>query len=85
MKIFVMERVVSTLLATTPGLKVVNYPPFEMPLSEESWLPYFDNLVAMDASKLAFLHTGNEIYMTAFRNTQKAVWNTLQRKFAQGK
>ncbi|MDP2883165.1 MAG: hypothetical protein Q8N89_16490 [Azonexus sp.] len=85
MKIFLMERVVSALLATTPGLKIVNYPPFELPLGEKIWLPYFDKLVAMDASKLAFLQTGNEIDMTAFRNTQKAVWSTLQRKFAQGK
>lgn len=84
MKIFLMERIVSTLLVTTPGLKVVNYPPFELPLSEGVWRVYFDNLVAMDACKLAFVQTGNEIYFNAFRNTQQAVMAALRRKFGPG-
>lgn len=72
-KIFLMERVVSTLLSTTPGLRVSNYPPFDLPVSDDVWRKLFDNLVTLDALKIAFLQTGDELYLKTYVTLRKMV------------
>ena len=79
MKIFLMERVASTLLATTGGLKIVNYAPFQMPVLHPKWVQVFARLVAMDASKRAYLDTRERVYIESFRSMQRDVENEFQR------
>lgn len=73
LKIFLMERVMSMLLATDRGLKVVNYPPFELPPSHESWQPLFDNLVVLDSLKASYLATEDVRYMNVYVTIRQAV------------
>ncbi len=80
MKIFLMERLASTLLVTTGGLKVVNYAPFQMPMLHPKWLPVFDRLVAMDASKRAYLDTRETVYIESFRSMQRGIESEFQRE-----
>ena len=80
MKILLMERVASVMLATSNGIAIRNYPPFKLPLLEQHWIPLFDNLVAMDAMKIAHLETGDEVYLGAFRAMQTALAQRVNRQ-----
>ena len=76
MKIFVMERVVSFLLA---GGKFAtrNFPPFEMPLTS-GFAAHLPNLVVYDALKMAYADTGDahflDLYKQLRREALAAVW-----------
>lgn len=54
-KIMIMERMASLLLATRP-FTVRNYPPFEMPLSAP-FVGHLPELIALDALKIAYAQT----------------------------
>jgi len=71
MKVFLMERIVSMLLATTDGLKIRNCAPWSMPLANPQVLPALANLVAMDALKSAYLRTRASLYLESFALFQK--------------
>ena len=57
MKIMLMERVVSLLLASR-AFKTRNYPPFALPLSA-AFAGRLPELVALDALKIAYAETGD--------------------------
>jgi hypothetical protein len=64
MKIMVMERVVSLMLA--PGaFKTKNYPPFAMPLTAP-FAGRLADLVALDALKIAYTETGDRQFLRLF-------------------
>ena len=56
MKVFVMERAASFLLATSKTLAIRNFPPFEMPLTPR-FVGRLPELVVLDALKIAFTET----------------------------
>jgi hypothetical protein len=64
MKIMIMERVVSLMLASR-AFRIRNYPPFEMPLSAP-FVGRTADLVALDALKIAYAETGGERYLRLF-------------------
>lgn len=64
MKIFVMERIASLLLATR-GFAVRNYPPFAMPVSAP-FVGRVPELVALDALKIAYAQTGETVYLEQY-------------------
>ena len=68
-KVFVMERLVTLLLATTPGLAVVNYPPFELPLASY-FLPLRAEVMQLDALKIAYAKSGDAGLLGRFRELQ---------------
>jgi hypothetical protein len=74
MKIFIMERMASVLLATNPGFKVVNFPPYEIPVSEERWANFGQQIVALEALKRAYRQTRNLQYIHTFRALQSSVF-----------
>jgi hypothetical protein len=78
MKIFLMERIPSVLLATMSDLQVRNCAPFRMPLSDAKWQPAFGNLLAMDGLKMAYLQTQETIYLDCFRLFQESTGKLLQ-------
>jgi len=73
MKVFVMERAISFLLATGEGFTAKNYPPFDLPLSPK-FAGKLDIVVALDALKLAFCRTGDPSYLRRFREERKKVF-----------
>jgi hypothetical protein len=70
MKIFVMERAVTFLLATTPSFTVRNFPPFQMPITP-GFRYLVDEIRRLDALKLAFAETGDPRTLELFRELQK--------------
>jgi hypothetical protein len=74
MKIFLLERIVSTLLATMDGLRVANHDPFNVPLSEPKMIPLGNDLIALDALKQAYLRTRERHYLSCFRALQRLVY-----------
>lgn len=76
MKIFIMERAVSFLLAANT-FTTLNFPPFEIPVSND-----FDgnqpSIVMYDALKVAFSKTGDPYYLHLFKQLRTfaltAVW-----------
>lgn len=81
MKVFMMERIVTLLLATTRDLAVVNYPPFELPLAS-----YFSNLRAevmqLDALKIAYAESGDVALLSQYRALQEKTIATARRNLA---
>lgn len=78
MKIFLMERIASILLATRSDWSVKNYPSAAMPLSHPRWSMVFPQIVALDAMKLAYLRTGEPTYLKCFRSMQAWTSAALQ-------
>lgn len=64
MKVFVMERIASLLLATR-RFTVKNYPPFAMPLSR-GFDGCLQEIVALDALKIAYAQTRDEHFLRQF-------------------
>jgi hypothetical protein len=79
MKIFLMERMVSTLLATSGDLRIVNYAPFQMPVIHPKWVPVSDRLIAMDACKRAYIDTRQVAYIDSFRSIQQKIESEFKR------
>jgi hypothetical protein len=67
MRIFVMERMASYLMATIPGIRTCSYKPFDMPVSGEGFVTRGPDIVRLDALKLAYLATGDTNYATLFQ------------------
>jgi hypothetical protein len=64
MKIMLMERVVSLLLASR-AFKIRNYPPFSMPLSAP-FVGRLSELVALDQLKIAYADSGDQQMLRQF-------------------
>ena len=71
MKVMVMERVVSLLLALG-AFKTKNYAPFAMPLSAP-FVGRLGDLVALDALKIAYAQTGDQEFLRRFVEQRDAV------------
>jgi hypothetical protein len=83
MKIMLMERVVSLLLASR-AFRVRNYPPFEMPLSAP-FVGRMADLVALDALKIAYAETGDQRFLQLFTERRgNLLASTVLRPPAQG-
>jgi len=72
MKIFVMERAVSFLLASSPAYTVTNFPPFQLPLCPELDGRLAD-VVMLDALKLAFAGTDDPNYLRLYAQLRDRV------------
>jgi hypothetical protein len=65
-KVFIIERVVSTLLATQPQWRVKAYNPMLLPFSHSTVSSLGEQLVALDALKIAFASEPHQQYKKAF-------------------
>lgn len=78
MKVFVMERIATHLLATEPGLTIVNYPPFDIPVA-----PYFSGLMSelmqLDALKLAYSKSHDPEMLRRYRDLQASTLAAARR------
>lgn len=81
MKVFVMERAVSFLLAASKAFTVKNFPPFEIPVAS-----YFSGLleeiVELDALKIAYAETGDRHFLRRYRQAQEKTLAAVQRRIA---
>ncbi|MGE5466688.1 MAG: hypothetical protein ACM3Y9_04615 [Ignavibacteria bacterium] len=70
LKVFVMERVASLLLSCR-GYTSVAFQPMSLPRTTSLAARLGDELVAMDAFKMAFAHTGRTEFLSAFQSTRQ--------------
>jgi len=77
MKIFVMERAVSFMLAAEGAFTTKNFPPFEMPLSS-TFSGNLPGVVLLDGLKVAFSKTGDPHFLRLFKQERNkafaAIW-----------
>lgn len=66
MKVFIMERTASYLLATQPRWRTAPKQPFELPLGTELNRPFLRELAGLDAEKAAFRRTGDKRHLESF-------------------
>jgi len=71
MKIFVMERAVSFLLATG-AYETENFPPFQLALCPPM-AGRMPDVVGLDALKLAFVQTGDPAYLRLYSQLRDRV------------
>jgi hypothetical protein len=69
-KIFIMERAVSFILATSGAFTVKMFPPFEMPLIGQFRAVPMSDLVTLDALKIAYAETRDAGFLKAYRELQ---------------
>lgn len=73
MKVFLIERIASLILATTEEFSVASYNPFALARSYQGTTRFNDRVIGLDALKCAFRLTGNWEYINRFE--------TVRRKF----
>ena len=69
-KVFVIERIASAVLALTPNLKVVNY---LMPLLPRLYYPCRDELRMLNALKIAYMTSQREHYLRDYFSLREEV------------
>jgi hypothetical protein len=66
MKVFIVERIASLVLALDPALSVAHYDIEQMPWSEATYYPYRDEMMTANALKMAYAQTANKSYLRNF-------------------
>lgn len=54
MKVFIIERIASFILATSTDVKVKSYNPMELPLGDQVWKKSQNELCILDSLKISF-------------------------------
>ena len=79
-KVFVMERAVSFILATSKLFTVKIFPPFELPLSSQFRSVQMTDLFTLDALKIAFAETKNPGFLKNYRKLQSTTLTAVSTK-----
>ncbi|BEV17739.1 hypothetical protein HBDW_45270 [Herbaspirillum sp. DW155] len=66
MKVFIVERLASLILALDPSIKTVAYDIELMPWSNPAYIPYWNDMMTCNALKLAFMETRHQRYFLNF-------------------
>jgi len=67
MKVFIMERIGSLVLALMPELRVVNIPVDAMRIGNPMFYPCRDEMVILDALKQAYINSNDAAYLQRYR------------------
>ncbi len=66
LKVFIIERVISFLLDLNRQLKVARFPPLDLPMSGSRISKFPEDLLILDALKIAFLESRQRDYLGAY-------------------
>lgn len=77
MKVFIIERMVSFILAVNKNLNVNFYNPMELPLSDAAWEEFRSELCVLDALKIGFLASPLSSYAQEFEIRRRKLFNNL--------
>ena len=78
-KVFIIERVVSLLLAAERHWRVKQYDPIQLPMSGSMVSPYPVDLSVLDALKTAAIETGRASYLQIFLQIRETLIQTARR------
>ena len=78
MKVFIIERMASFLLAINKNLKVKFYNPMELPLGDAVWNNFKNDLCVLDALKISFLSNPLPNYAHEFDIRRKKLLDDLK-------
>lgn len=73
MKVFIMERICSLVLALDGKHSVANYDISRIPWSHPLYYPYREELFTLNALKLAYAHTKEKVYLRQFYELRSRV------------
>jgi len=77
-KVFVIERIVSFLLATNPQWKVKTYNPMQLPYASSPVARYTDDLCILNALKVAYTENGFLENLHAFNRVRQGILEKIQ-------
>jgi hypothetical protein len=81
MKVFIMERICSLILALDREQSVANYDIAKMPWSHPLYFPYREELFTANALKLAYAHTNQIVYLRQFYELRRRILNKCDPQF----
>lgn len=81
MKVFIMERICSLILSLDGEQSVTNYDTSKMPWSHVLYYPYREELFTLNALKLAYAHTSDNVYLRQFYELRKRILNKCDPTF----
>jgi len=81
MKVFIMERMASLILALDHSLTVAHYDIGQMPWSDMLYYPCRDDMFTLNALKLAYLSTGQNRYLELFYPLRNQVLKRCDRLY----
>jgi hypothetical protein len=82
MKVFIIERMASFLLAINKDLKVKFYNPMELPLGDAAWENFKSELCILDSLKISFLTNPLPNYAHEFESRRKKLLDELKQTIA---
>jgi hypothetical protein len=77
-KVFVIERIASLILATSNNWNVEAYNPLKLPFSDAKVSREKNGLIQMDALKIAFANHGRHEYLTLFNSIRNLLEEKLR-------
>lgn len=84
MKVFIMERVGSLVMALMPELKVVNLNIAAMRFGDPMFYPCRDEMVMLDALKVAYLQSRDQVYLDRFHVLRHDLLRRCDPEYRQG-
>jgi len=81
MKVFIIERIASLILSQDPTLTIATYDLEQMPWSDPAYSPYWNDMITLNALKMAYQQSGNNRYLANFFALRIRILNTC--RFAQ--
>jgi hypothetical protein len=78
MKVFIIERIASFILATSPDVEVKSYNPMELPLGDQVWNKFKSELCVLDALKISFLTNPLVQYAKEFEKIRTEVLSKIK-------
>ncbi|MCP1574894.1 hypothetical protein J2S30_003273 [Herbaspirillum rubrisubalbicans] len=85
MKVFIMERIASLILALDHSLSVAHYDIAQMPWSDILYYPCRDDMFTLNALKLAYLNSSEERYLQLFYGLRNQVLKRCDRLYGDEK
>jgi hypothetical protein len=83
MKVFIVERIASLILSQDPSINIAPYDIEQMPWSDASYSPYWNEMMTLNALKMAYQQTGNQRYLDNFFALRIRILNACERYFPQ--
>jgi hypothetical protein len=74
MKVFIVERIASLILALDPSLSIAHFDIEKMPWSEVTYFPYRNEMMTANALKMAYGQTGNKTYLRNFFELRNVIF-----------
>jgi hypothetical protein len=81
MKVLLVERIASLVLALDKTLKIANFDVSKMPCSNQAYSPFLHVMPSLDGLKSAYLRTQDRSYLEGFFNSRKKILQLCEARY----